>query len=145
MLTDEAFHHRPAVKLDLEHMGVDGASPADSAAASAAVAAARDVRTRPVSVARQANSQEADEANDAYSPGGAVHPNRAHASAAAALAAAAQDRRQHEKIQRDRVIMGAKAPTQDLAQMPPAKQGPPSLATALAARQANELQSGGYQ
>lgn len=70
-----------------------------------------------------------------------MHPHRAQASAAAALAAAEQDRKQHQKIERDRVIMGAKAATQDLAQMPAPVS---SVATALAARQANELQAGGY-
>ena len=126
------------MKFDLQHMG---ASAADAAAATAAVAAAKAVRTPPASVARQANSQEADGADAAYSPGGAMHPHRAQASAAAALAAAEQDRKQHQKIERDRVIMGAKAATQDLAQMPAPVS---SVATALAARQANELQAGGY-
>lgn len=75
-----------------------------------------------------------------------MHPRRAQASAAAALAAAEQDRKQHQKIERDRAIMGAKAPTTDLAQVQSAPQSQPgsSLAAAIEARQANELQSGGY-
>ena len=156
--------------MDLDHVR---ASAAEKAAASAAASAAKAVRTRPASAARQANAEEAGGADADYSPGGvllprrasraalslpvpgvnltgnalatragAMHPRRAQASAAAALAAAEQDRRQHQKIERDRAIMGAKAPTTDLAQLP--SQPSSSLAAAIAARQANELQAGGY-
>ena len=55
--------------MDLDHVR---ASAEDKAAASAAVGAAKAVRTRPASAARQANAQEADDADAAYSPGG-VH------------------------------------------------------------------------
>lgn len=70
--------------------------------------------------ARQANSDGgAGGADAAYSPGGAVHPQRAADRADAELAAAEEDKKSRRKIERDAAIVGAwnKARTVDLWQI----------------------------
>ena len=106
------------MQIDLDHMQKgakpQGTTPATMQATMQATAAAA---ASAKSIAAQANSQEAADADAVYSPGGFVHPLRAQEGEAAALSAAEEDKKERRKIERDAAIVGAfdKAPTMALA------------------------------